>query len=87
MAKYEVKLVNGKIEAGLTNKAGKWTGTEVTQDALAAVRDHLLTMTSQEQKDVAYAWQYQNGKTLLLKLEEKDSEEIQPDNNEEEKGE
>ena len=78
MAEYHVRTNSeGQIFAGTQTKTGKWqNSSDVTQEALAAVRDHLLIMTQKEDKAIAFAWQYPNGKTLLLKLEEDDSKEI-----------
>ena len=78
MAEYHVRLnKEGNIIAGVTNKAGKMTNsTVVTEEALAAVRDHLLIVTHNEDKNIGYAWSYPNGKTIIMKLEEKDSEVI-----------
>lgn len=78
MAEYHVKLNDdGKIYAGTLSKTGKLTNkSDVTEEALEAVRDHLLYMTRKEQDAVCFAWKYQNGKSLLLQLEEKDSVDI-----------
>lgn len=77
MAKYDIRLSENGIEAGMLNKNGQWhSGEDVTEKALSVVRDHLIRMSQKEGRDVAYAWQYDNGKTLMLKLEQKDTEEI-----------
>ena len=75
---YHVKVnQDGVIEVGTISKDGKWTRkADVTSEALEAVRDHLLIMTVKEQKAMAFAWQYPNGKTLIMKLEEQVSEDV-----------
>ena len=68
---------DGTIQVGNKTKAGKWSSTvNATDEALCAVRDHLLIATQKENKPMCYAWNYPNGKTLILKLEEKDTEAI-----------
>ena len=78
MAEYHVKINNeGGIIAGTVSKAGKFTNSSVvTDEALAAVRDHLLMVIQKEGKSMAYCWNYPNGKSIILKLEEQDTEEI-----------
>ena len=79
MAEYHVGFnsENGSILGGTKTKTGKWQNkSEVTEEAMAAVRDHLLYLTARENKAISYGWQYPNGKTILLKLEEQDSENI-----------
>ena len=78
MATYHIGLTqDGEIQVGTKTKAGKWSNvTTVTDEALAAVRDHLLLKIQKEEKEVVYGWNYNNGKTLILKLEEKDTEEL-----------
>ena len=78
MATYHVRTnKEGEIIAGTLSKTEKWTNsTVVTEEALAAVRDHLITMSQKESKAMAYAWEYTNGKTLLLKLEELDTDTV-----------
>ena len=67
----------GNIIAGTKTKTGKWQNTSiVTEEVLAAARDHLLRMIAKEEKDISYGWQYPNGKTILLKLEEKNTSDI-----------
>ena len=86
MADFHIKATQeGTIEIGTVNKDGKWTKkSDVTSEALEAVRDHLLVMTVKEGKSMAFAWQYPNGKTLIMKLEEQVSEEVKekPEENE-----
>lgn len=79
MAEYHVKInKEGNIIAGTLSKTGKWTNSSVvTEEVLAAARDHLLLMTNHEKTAISYAWSYPNGKTLLLKLEEVETEDIQ----------
>ena len=73
----------GKIIIGTKTKTGKWNNkTEVTAEALAATRDHLLKMIAKEKQDIYYGWQYSNGKTVLLKLEEKNTSDIKEQPNE-----
>ena len=80
MAKYDVRLSKDGIEAGMLNKNGQWhSGSDVTEKAFAVVRDHLIRLSKQEGTDVCYAWNYSNGKTLMLKLEQKDTEEVKKD--------
>ena len=79
MAEYHVGFnrENGSILGGTKTKTGKWqNSSEVTEEAMAAVRDHLLYKTVVENKAVHYGWQYPNGKTILLKLEEIDTEDL-----------
>ena len=78
MAEYHVKVNNeGNIIAGTMTKTGKFTNSSiVTSEALEAARDHLLYMTVKENTPIAYSWNYPNGKTLIMKLEEKETEEI-----------
>ena len=78
MAEYHVKLNdNGDIIAGIVSKTGKFTNSSVvTSEALLAVREHLLLLTKKENKDIAFGWSYPNGKTILLKLEQRDTSEI-----------
>lgn len=82
MANYRVKVnEDGMILAGSTTKTGKFANSSVvTDEALSAVRDHLLIVTQKEQKPMAYAWNYPNGKTIILKLEERDTEELKEGN-------
>ena len=51
MATYSVNVnSDGGIIAGVTSKTGKFTNSSVvTNEALAAVRDHLLMVTMKEQ--------------------------------------
>lgn len=83
MANYTIRLGKDGIEAGVLNKNGQWhSGSDVTEKAFEVVRDHLLRLSAQQKKDIAYAWQYDNGKTLLLKLEEKDTNEMKEEKDE-----
>ena len=79
MAEYRVKMdkKTGRINAGTMTKDEKWNHkSDVTNEVLEAARDHLLFMTDKEKKDICMGWEYQNGKTLILKLELKDSNEV-----------
>ena len=78
MADYRVKVnKEGRILAGTMKKEDVWNhNSDVTEEALAAARDHLLIMSKNEGKDIAYAWQYDNGNTVILKLEVKKIDEI-----------
>ena len=82
MADYHVKVnKDGAILAGTITKTGAWNhNSEVTEEALIAVRDHFIALSVKENKDVGYAWQYPNGKTLILKLEEQDTEKVEEGN-------
>jgi hypothetical protein len=80
MAEYHVKLdeKDGAIKAGTLTKEGKWNHKSVvTNEALEAVRDHLIFVSQKEGRDIAYTWQYQNGMNLILKLEAKKTEEME----------
>jgi len=87
MAEYHVRVKdNGEILTGTLNKNGKFTNSSVvTEEVLAAARDHLLIATQRENQPVAYAWTYPNGKTLIMKLEEQDTESIKEEEEKENK--
>lgn len=78
MAEYHVKVsADGEIKAGLLTKTGKLSNaTVVTQEALAAARDHLLILSRKENKSIAYCWNYPNNKTIVMKLEEIDTDKV-----------
>ena len=78
MANYHIGLTkDGWIQVGTKTKTGKWSNTtDVTEECLCAVRDHLLIRTQVEDKPINYGWTYPNGKTLLLQIVEKDTEEL-----------
>lgn len=62
---------NGMIYAGTTNKKmDKWTNkSEVTEEALAAVRDHLFAIACKEQvKELGYHWDAEDGSMIILKV-------------------
>ena len=84
MAEYHVKVSpDGVINAGTMDKNGKLNRkSDVTIEALEAVRDHLLIKTVNEDKAMAFAWQYPNGKTLILKLEEQENEKVKEEDEE-----
>ena len=77
MSKYHVLVDNdANIIAACFTKNGNWTNkTNVTKEALEAVRDHLLMMSAKQQMVLGYAWNYPDGKTLVLKIEERMEEE------------
>ena len=85
MAEYHVRTnKDGTISAGTLKKEGGWNHSSiVTEEVLEAARDHLLTVSLKKNKDICYAWKYENGKTLFLKLEEKDSDQIKEEDKEE----
>lgn len=64
----------GRIYAGTINKKGdKWTNkTDVTEEALAAVRDHLVMIwEAQEEKDATsfgYQWTKKDGTAVTLQV-------------------
>ena len=77
MAKYDIRLSKDGIEAGMLNKNGQWhSGSDVTEKAFAVVRDHLIRLSKQENKDVNYYWNYPNGKSIILQLKVVDTDEI-----------
>lgn len=79
MAEYHVKVnQEGEIIAGTTSKTGKFTNSSVvTQEALEAVREHLLMKIQKENSDIAVGWKYPEQKVLLyLRLEQKPLEEV-----------
>jgi len=79
MAEYHVKVNNeGEIIAGPVSKTGKFTNSSVvTQQALEAVREHLLMMIQKNNSDIAVGWKYPKENILLyLKLEQKPLDEV-----------
>lgn len=63
----------GKIFAGVLNKKGsRWLSqTDVTLDALAAVRDHFIQILLKQENDpdsVGYQWELEDGRTVTLQL-------------------
>jgi hypothetical protein len=81
MENYHVKVnEEGRIFAGVLEDEKTWKeSSDVTEEALEAVKEHLLAMIRKENKDISFCWNYNNGKSLILKLEEKDTSEIQND--------
>ena len=78
MAKYDIRLSKDGIEAGMLNKNEQWhSGSDVTEKAFAVVRDHLIRLSKQENKDINYYWNYPNGKSVILQLKVVDTSEIQ----------
>lgn len=78
------------IFAGTVNKKGdKWVNkSEVTEEVLAAARDHLLTIANKEQvKDLGYHWDAEDGSMVILKVIKLDKEEADEFKNNLEKGE
>jgi len=72
MAEYHVKLnENNIIVAGPTSKTGKFTNSsDVTQDALSAVRDYIFKLCQKEGKDVYCWWPLENDtRKMVLRLE------------------
>ena len=62
---------NNVIYAGTTNKKlDKWVNkTEVTEEALAAVRDHLFAIARKENvKELGYHWDAEDGSMIVLKV-------------------
>ena len=81
MANFHLKVFeDGTVYGGNVTKDGKMNSkSDVTKEALEASRDHLLIMTQKEAKPMVYAWNYSNGKTIIMKLEERDTEELKGD--------
>ena len=72
--------LTGTIYAGTINKKGtKWLKqTDVTQEALAAVRDHFMNVYSNQKEPigtVGYQWTTKSGKTVTLQLNITDTQE------------
>lgn len=88
MAVYHVGCgsLSGRIYAGTVNKKGdKWVNkNDVTEEALGAVRDHLLAAKNlEENKDavaIGYQWETDNNKIITLQLVVKDKEEVKEEN-------
>ena len=82
MANFRVGLdKDGSIIAGTKTKNDTWNNKSiVTEEALAAVRDHLIVM-AQKESCAAYKWDYTNGKTIILSIEEKDTAELNKQEN------
>ena len=78
MANFHLKVTeDGAIYAGSIDKKGRMNNkSEVTEEALAVARDHLIIMSRKENKMLAYRWDYPTGKTILLKIEEMDTKDI-----------
>ena len=72
MADYHVKVrKDGTIVAGPSDL--KKHASDVTDETIVAVRDHLLIAAEKNKELIGYRWDYNNGKTLILKLEEIDT--------------
>jgi len=75
MAEYHVKVrKDGRIFAGPSDL--KKHASDVTDEAVVAMRDHLLIETEKKKELIGYRWDYNNGKTLILKIEELDTAEL-----------
>lgn len=74
-----------EILAGTMNKkCTKFINcSAVTDEALKAVRDHFIYLSNTRKEDVAFAWQYPNGKTLVMKFEVVDSDKIKEEKKDE----
>lgn len=62
---------NNMIYAGTTNKKmDKWVNkSDVTEEALAAVRDHLLNIAHKEGvSELGYRWDAEDGSMIVLKV-------------------
>ena len=83
MAVYHVGCgdISGRIYAGTINKKGdRWVNkSDVTEEALAAVRDHLLMAKNlKENKDavaIGYQWETSNNKVITLQVIIQDKDE------------
>lgn len=66
------------IVAGTMNKnCTKFINcSDVTEEAIEAVRDHFIALSIERNEDMAFAWQYNNGKTLVMKFEMIDTDSI-----------
>lgn len=77
---YHIKFDKEQKEilAGTMNKkCTRFINSSVaTGEALEAVRDHFVSLSLARGEDVAFAWQYENGKTLVMKFEVVDSEKV-----------
>ena len=72
--------ITGVIYAGTINKKGtKWLKqTDVTQEALTAVRDHFMNIYYNQKEQagiVGYRWKTKSGKTVTLQLNIIDAQE------------
>ena len=73
MGTYHVGVgeISGEIFAGTLSKDGKtWKDrTTVTDEAICAVRDHLLNgMTTENGEFYGYEWQRKDGKKVVLSV-------------------
>ena len=78
MAEYHVVIKpDGKVLAGPVNKNGKLTNSsDVTDEVLEAVKEHLLIMNKKYNRNIARRWDLNNGKSLFLMLDMKDTSEL-----------
>lgn len=73
MAEYHLKVnKDGEIIAGPMTKEKTFShSSNVTREAMEAVRDHLLFKIQQENKDIAFGWEYpEKNVVLYLRLEQ-----------------
>lgn len=82
MAEYHVGAgeITGNIYAGTFSKDGKkWKDrTDVTDEAINAVRDHLASQMGPQDSTIGYEWKRKDGKKVTLTLaikEDKDDPE------------
>jgi hypothetical protein len=73
MAEYHVGCsgITGTIYAGTVKKNGKeWLNkSDVTEEAIAAVRDHITNKASMEKSDFyGYEWTRKDGKKVVLSV-------------------
>ena len=78
MGKYHVLVdKDGIINAACFTKNGNWTNkTDVTTEALEAVRDHLIIISTKEKKNIAFRWEYPDGRVIVLRLDETTKDKI-----------
>lgn len=73
MADYHVGAgeITGEIYAGVLAKDGKsWCNRSiVTDEAICAVRDHLINQMNQDKQDwFGYEWSRKDGKNVVLSI-------------------
>ena len=81
MAQYHVSCGLAAIYAGTVKSGGKvWRNkSEVTEEALAAVRDWMRMMRPEDSDQIGYAWHKKDGGQVTLTLTETWSDEEQAD--------
>lgn len=81
MAEYHVGAgeITGNIYAGTLSKDGKkWKDrTDVTDEAINAVRDHLVSQMDPKDTTISYEWKRKDGKKVTLTLAIKEDEDDQ----------